>query len=388
MGTVHIVGDELVALAAALRLAQVRHKVTIISSSPRWLESAERPLAPELGATLQVPSAWRDLFAKSGRAMEAELVGIGLNLVTEPDTQISSSVADISLPTDRGAQIHTVRDRYGHRTAHKWRDVLDHADTIWQARRQYGVEHAVTSRPEPLPEPLHVDLPSPLAELSADETRLAITRIFGCWNLVGPDGPTDLQPLLTLLNKRLTRRGVIVDPSPNDSPNAIIDTTAPAPRRSRWHRPARPWSSPTTTVSTSGEMPSNHGMAHRLDWKAEGLVETWSWWDGAQARRICHDYTRPIPNPELGTAWSAWRDRPPMVWRQEGSIPVLAASPASHGGPEPWARLLTGALAAYLTHERLTGEDIRPSNKAIGAAGRPRRSHSSTDRVSTHRLDR
>ncbi|MBD4656865.1 carotenoid dehydrogenase, partial [Xanthomonas citri pv. citri] len=84
-------------------------------------------------------------------------------------------------------------------------------------------------------------------ELSADETRLAITRIFGCWNLVGPDGPTDLQPLLTLLNKRLTRRGVIVDPSPNDSPNAIIDTTAPAPRHSRWHRPARPWSSPTIT---------------------------------------------------------------------------------------------------------------------------------------------
>ncbi|PVR95161.1 carotenoid dehydrogenase, partial [Salmonella enterica subsp. enterica serovar Anatum] len=51
MGTVHIVGDELVALAAVLRLAQVRHKVTIISSSPRWLESAERPLAPELGST-------------------------------------------------------------------------------------------------------------------------------------------------------------------------------------------------------------------------------------------------------------------------------------------------------------------------------------------------
>ena len=388
MGAVHIIGDELVALAAALRLARAGHKVTIISPSPRWRASAARPVAPELGATIELPSAWRDLFAKSGRAMEAELASIGLGLVTEPDTQISSCTADISMPTDRGAQIHTVRDRYGHRTADRWRDVLDHADGMWQARRRCGVEHAVTSRPAPLPGPIHVDLPSPLAELSAHETRLAVTRIFGCWNLVGPDGPTDLQPLLTLLDKRLARRGVIVDPSPSDPPNAVIDTTAPAPRRSRWRRPARPWSSPTVTVSSSDELPAHHGMSHRLDWRPEGLIETWTWCDGAQSHRICHDHTRPVSNPDLGTAWSAWRDRPPMVWHQDGSAPVLTASPASHGGPEPWARLLTGALAAYLTHERLTGEDIRPSTKTIGAAGRPRRSHGSTDEVSERRLDR
>ncbi|MSS45851.1 carotenoid dehydrogenase [Cutibacterium sp. WCA-380-WT-3A] len=388
MGVVHIVGDELVALAAALRLARVGHKVTIISSSPRWHKNADHPLAAELGATLELPSAWRDLFAKSGRAMDAELAGLGLNLVTEPDRHISSGTTAISLPTERGAQIRTVRNCYGDDTAQKWRNVLNHADDVWQARRRHGVEHEVTSRPNPLPTPIHLDLPSPLAELSGNETRLAVTRVFGCWNLVGPDGPTDLQPLLTLLDQRLSRRGVIVDPSPDDCPDAIIDTTAPAPRRTRWHRPARPWNSPTITVSTSAEPPAHHGMDHRLDWTPEGLVETWTWWDGTWTHHICHNHTRPVPNPNLGTEWSSWRDRPPMVWHRNGSTPVLVASPASHGGPEPWARLLTGALATYLTHEKLTGDNIRPSNKAIGAAGRPRRRHSSTDGVSARRLER
>ncbi|MDU5843142.1 MAG: carotenoid dehydrogenase, partial [Cutibacterium avidum] len=50
MGTVHIPGDGLVALAAALRLARVGHDVTVVTSSPRWRADAERPLAPEIGA--------------------------------------------------------------------------------------------------------------------------------------------------------------------------------------------------------------------------------------------------------------------------------------------------------------------------------------------------
>ena len=45
MGTVHIPGDGLVALAAALRLARVGHDVTVVTSSPRWRADAERPLA-------------------------------------------------------------------------------------------------------------------------------------------------------------------------------------------------------------------------------------------------------------------------------------------------------------------------------------------------------
>ena len=43
---------------------------------------------------------------------------------------------------------------------------------------------------------------------------------------------------------------------------------------------------------------------------------------------------------------------------------LLEASAWSPAGPEPWAQLLSGALAAYELHEHLTGEDMRPTNKA------------------------
>ncbi|NHB83989.1 hypothetical protein G7085_03070 [Tessaracoccus sp. HDW20] len=34
-------------------------------------------------------------------------------------------------------------------------------------------------------------------------------------------------------------------------------------------------------------------------------------------------------------------------------------------GPEPWAELGSAALAVYALHERLTGEDCRPTNRAF-----------------------
>lgn len=43
---------------------------------------------------------------------------------------------------------------------------------------------------------------------------------------------------------------------------------------------------------------------------------------------------------------------------------VYHASEFSPAGPEPWAQLLTGALAAYRVHEDLTDQDMRPSNKS------------------------
>ena len=55
--------------------------------------------------------------------------------------------------------------------------------------------------------------------------------------------------------------------------------------------------------------------------------------------------------------------RPPL--RSPGAPTHLHASASSPGGAEPWAQLLTGALAAYAAHEILTGADIRPTNRAL-----------------------
>ena len=43
---------------------------------------------------------------------------------------------------------------------------------------------------------------------------------------------------------------------------------------------------------------------------------------------------------------------------------LVEASAWSPAGPEPWAQVLTGALAAYRLHDLITGEDMRPANKA------------------------
>lgn len=395
MATIHVIGDELVALAASLRLARLGHRVVLAADSPRWDADSARPLRDELGPTLTLPSAWRDLFAKSGRSMAAELAVRGLRLEPEPDLLVCGGDVDLRLPTDRGAQIRAVRDALGDPAANDWRTTLDLADLVWQARRRNGVERPVTRRPDPLPDPRLPDLPQPLRDEARDLTRLAVTRVFGCWNLVGPNGPTDLQPLLDLLAARLSRRGVELSDDPHGTSDAAIDTRSPsAPRPSlhqwpslrRWQR-SRPWQSPTITKWVDRAVGPGQ-VEHTVRWTDRGAVETWRWSDGHLTTTLRHDHVQPVPDPSLGTEWSAWRDRPPMRWQDRDGVPTLSASAASHGGPEPWARLLTGALAAYSTHELLTGEDVRPTNRAIGAAGRPRRVHGSPPAGSARKMGR
>ncbi len=394
-------GDGLVALSAALRLARLGHRVELVSSARRWRGDAGSPLAAELSPVLELPSAWRDLFAKSGRSMDAELAGCGLELAEAPAPLHTLADAALSLPTERAAQLAAVRENCGQAAATRWRDLLDEADEVWRARRTLGLERPLTSRPRlrSLPAMLRArptlseataGLPPLLAAALTDlgptaggsarssgawllAADLAVTRVFGRWQLVGPEGPTDLQPLLDLLDARIARLGISVVTEPTVRPDVAIDTgTAASPHRVLERRTC--YLAPTCTrlvEPAAGERVE--GVHEQLTHTPDGPVITWRWRAGDQLVTLSHDHTHPLPDPTRGLALSttrAWARRPPLAWTERRGIPTLTAGAASHGGPEPWAQLLTGALAAYRTHLALTGEDVSPTNRAVGADGR------------------
>lgn len=406
---VEVRGDGLVALAASLRLARLGHRVRLVSADPRWRAGSRRPLAAELPPVLELPSAWKDLFSKSGRAMDAELAGLGLRLVEAPAAVHVLDGVALELPTERAAQLSAVRRAFGDPAAGSWRAVLDRADGLWQARRRLGVERPVTEPPRfsALPEAVTAhdglvqggrDLPPLLAAvlsslgprsggapagtgawlLSAD---LAVDRVFGRWQLLGAEGPADLQPLLDLLDARLDRRGVEVlseagaAGGSGDGPDAVVDTPAPQPGRHRFRREPI-FLAPTRTLESVAVLDGAGGVRERVDHRPGGPVVSWRWRRGDRLVTVTHDHSRPVPDPSLGAALAgtrAWAQRPPLAWAERDGVATLSASAASHGGPEPWAQLLTGALAAYRVHLRLTGEDVSPTNRAVGADGRAHR---------------
>ncbi|MCB0912210.1 MAG: FAD-dependent oxidoreductase, partial [Propionibacteriaceae bacterium] len=171
--------------------------------------------------------------------------------------------------------------------------------------------------------------------------RLAVERTFGRWQLVDAAGsPRPADALVPLLADRLAARGVEV----------------------------------RTDTEVSGIRPAEGG-GHEL-WTSAGAVrvdavistvDPFTHADLTRERadvRIARHLRR---SPSGGPRWASWRtllDLPPLQPARPG---VLVASAWSPGGPDAWAQLLTGALAAYRTHEDLTGEDMRPTNKAYRA---------------------
>lgn len=411
MHTVHVLGGDLTALAAALRLSRLGHRVLIGTDDPRWTPSSTSPLRLELEPVLELPSVWRDLCAKTGRNMEADLLEAGVSLVEAP-----SAVHDgLILPTERGAQISAVRESFDEAVAQRWTGVLDEADDLWQTRRAWGLERPVVERPTLADVPsafpqkgrrdtlrlLARELPGQLGQVLADLSArrggcrdgatllladLAVQRVFGRWQLVDADGPTDVQPLLDVLAARLERRGVrVVETTELPlSPDVVIDTrvsppSAGGPLRALRARRHAPFLAPTVTTSTrpATDADAANVLSEVVTHEGGLPVVTWNWRRGDIVVTRVHDHSRPIEAPHLGPgmAVATWAARPPMTWQVVDGVPTLHAGPDGHGGPEPWARVLAGALATYAVHEHLTGHDVRPTNRLIGAAGRPRRRH-------------
>lgn len=353
MGHVTVVGGSLPGLAVAARLARAGHDVTLLERLDRL--GGRHVLPDGLPGVLDLPAAWRDFFAKTGRPAAGALGALGLALVPAADAGVR-----LELPADRGEQWHALVARHGETVAARWRDFVDHYDDVWQALRPLGLEGELTDRAqldrvERILEPRlsaadaarRLDHPHlarlALAALPPDAdpaatpgwllSRLTVQRTFGRWVLVDRDGlPQPGSRLVETMARRVADRGVTVrlatpvGDAATLAGDAVVDTRRPAPAPV-WRRLARgPFARPPSVREALGGR--NPGPRRRASF------------------------------------FDQWLERPPL--RDPRDPRLFHASAASRGGSEPWAQVLTGALAAYAVHETLTGEDIRPTNRSLG----------------------
>ena len=108
-----------------------------------------------------------------------------------------------------------------------------------------------------------------------------------------------------------------------------------------------------------------------IDHTVDGPVTTWlrPVDDGIVASIHDHcDGTRDLKWGLAPDSTRAWLRRTPLINN------VLAASVCSPAGNDSWAELASAALAVYELHERLTGEDCRPTNRAFTGSKLARKS--------------
>ena len=242
--------------------------------------------------------------------------------------------------------------------------------------------------------------------------RLALERTFGRWQLTRDGVGVPATELIDLLAARLALRGVEVrtgTPVTAIAPNrvrtasgsvqvdAVVATVnpweylrltgaaeSPLRRRTAWTLPAF---APTVGIEPlaaasegSGSGTADGARSRSLIHPGEGTAVPATTEDvhhaptgvrveyrlpaAAGGLRVVHDFTAGAPDPGFGTRWTSprtWLRQPPL---RAATPSVTLASASSRGGNDPWAQLLSAALASYVTHEELTGADIRPTNKA------------------------
>ena len=361
-----VVGGGLAGLAAAARLAKVGHEVIVLERDARLGAGIDVAGEPD-NTVITLPAAWRDLFRKSGRTLDAELAGRGLELRTaEPRTYRFADGSSMALPTDRGEQWTSLRDAFGEPAAVAWRDLLDRLDGTWQALRRLGLEAEFTGREQLTPGVRALLRPRenllrlagglPAAELTElvldvaarlgqdprrlpgwHAVRLSVERTFGRWQVTGADGaPQAAGVLVGMLVERLATRAVRV--------HTGVEVTG-----------IRRGVDGPRLVTTDGQL------------DVAGAISTLNPTGHADLTHEKADFriARAVrPAATQGPLWASWHTLLDLPGLQTTVPGVLSASAWSPGGPDAWAQLLTGALAAYRVHGDLTGQDIRPTNKA------------------------
>ena len=400
-----VIGASLGGLAAAVRLARVGHHVVVVDESAApspepWLS---RPV-------VALPAAWRDLFRKSGRILDAALASEGYELVPAPPTRHEfPDGSTLDLPTDRGQQYAAVARLAGEDAATAWRDLLDAADETWQLVRRAGLEteadlaeprterfltdpRTIGSEAERMPDPRLASLVRAVAHRlgsTPEETpywllsRPSVERTFGLWSVTRDGVPQPAEELTTLLHRRAADRGVelrwgvtatgvttdgvtttsgdieaaaVVSAVGHASHSALTGVTAEialprtlGPLRLGTRRLA---AAPPESTRVSG--PAKDAPLEVVRHSEDASYVTWA----LPARTVA---STGAPTSS-GLRWHG----PATVGAFHpiaGNGYVYAGS-GTLGGAEPWAQLLVGALATYRVHFQLTGDDIRPSNKA------------------------
>ncbi len=364
-----VLGTTLAGMAAAARLAKAGHHVVLVGSilGGHWRD--------DLPPVVRLPATWKDLFKKSGRALDAEFGRAGLAWAEAPPSLICfASGREFRLPTERAAQWHAIKAVYGEADAQRWLDLGDRLDEVWQDRRAHGLE-----RPAPPPprrnwlarrRDLSIDdladrAPNPdLAEWVRCQARLAgtdrlrtapsvlatalsVDRIFGRWTLTRAGVPVPATQLIELLADRLTARGVRLAETAPAPP--VLDARVPKLAGARYA------TAPRVRRSDAG----SPDVQEIVDLSGLAPVISWTTPSGS----IVHDYRQARPDRAWGLApdtTDAWLRRPGL-----GASPAWRASAASPAGNEPWAELASAALAVYEIHEHLTGADIRPGNRSV-----------------------
>lgn len=406
-----VVGGSLAGMATAARLAKAGHRVLLFEAGDRL---GGRWAAPGvLPPVLTLPAPWRDLFRKSGRPFDAELARTGHALVPAPPAvHHFPDGSSLTLPTDRGQQWATLTEAWGVPAATTWRDLMDELDDRWQVLRPLGLEGEFTDDALTRARRKRLDLtrtvervaraaPHPQAAALIRSTawrigsdphrtpafvavRLALERTFGRWQLTRDARPVPAADLIELLTARLTLRGVdvrlgervtalrpgsITTEEQQHRVAAVVSAVNPwehlrlvdgqDPRLRRRTARTRPALAPLVTITGTDRAPAaiietvqhaSHGV--RVEYELPGQL-------------VSHECGAGQPDRGFGTRWMSprtWLRMPPLRTAVPG---IVSANASSRGGNDPWAQLLSGALATYVTHENLTGADIRPTNKRL-----------------------
>ena len=406
-----VVGGSLAGMAAAGRLAKAGHRVVLFERTERLGGYFDDATLPPI---FTLPAPWRDLFRKTGRAFDVELARSGHALVPAPPARhLFADGSDLTLPTDRGDQWSALGERYGRPAATRWRDLLDSLDDQWQVLRRLGLEDEAPDGALTTARRLRLRARTSVADLAAgigephlaevildtarrigsrpDRTpgwvavRLSVERTFGRWLMQHDGVPVPAGTLIDLLGARLATRKVDVrlgievtrieayrvhTGRTSQPAAAIVSGVDPwafarlahqdrgLRSRLRWARPA---TAPLVTDSLRTDDPT---LSETVSHTPRGPVVTYRLPGPNGVRVVTHDHTVGTPEPGFGVAWNGWR-----TWRR--LPPSRAATPmtlitgsGSRAGGDPWAQLLSGALACYAAHELLTGEDLRPTNRS------------------------